>query len=479
MRKPIPTLLGACLVTAACTTGPHYEQPQLPASAVGEFIASADGIGTSGKLPADWWRLYNDPVLDELVKRALVANTDLRVASANLTRARAIASEARTARFPSTSIDAAAGYTDAAKGGGSSDAGFAGTAEFGVAWEVDLFGRIGSAIAAARADAEAEEAVRDGVRVLLAAETTRAYFNACSYAYAHAIGIRSVEASEQTFKLVSAREQAGSAGGLELERAGSAAARARAALPALASSQQIALLELAALLGTTPGDIPAAAAACVEPPAPAADIPIGDGTGLLRRRPDLREAERRLAASIARIGVATADLYPTISIGGSGSFFRSDAVQGSDSFSFSLGPLLSWNFPNISAARARVRQAEASGDAALARFDGAVLTALKEVEQALSRVDAGQTELAALDEAQARAEKAWEFADLRYRAGSASYLDALVALQDMLETRAAYAESRRRLTSARVDLFKALGGGWQQSQNQEQARPATPVSPTD
>ena len=258
-----------------------------------------------------------------------------------------------------------------------------------------------------------------------------------------------------------ARRSTGSVGKLDVERAGAATATARAAIPALEGQQQVALFELAALLGTTPDQVPESARRCTTPPEPKASIPVGDGAALLRRRPDLRQAERQLAADTARIGVATADLYPRISLGGSGNFFRNDQVRGANSFSFSLGPLISWSFPNIAVARTRIRQAQAQGEASLAAFDGRLITALKEVEQALTVVTTEQRSLDALGEAQARAEKAYEFADLRYRAGSVAYLDVLVAQSEMLNARSSYAGSIQRLSSARVDLFKALGGGWQ------------------
>ena len=181
----------------------------------------------------------------------------------------------------------------------------------------------------------------------------------------------------------------------------------------------------------------------------------------MRRRPDLRQAERQLAADTARIGIATADLYPQISLGGAANYFRDSYVRGSDSLTFQTGPLLSWSFPNLTSARSRIRQAEAQGDASLAAFDGRVLTALKEVEQALSTVDAEQRQYDALREAQDRSQKAYDFANLRYRAGSIGYLDVLVAQADLFAARASYAGSIQRLSSARVDLFKALGGGWQ------------------
>lgn len=474
MRNMKAPWLLAPLLVSACAVGPDYGRPQSAPAAAAPFVTTAAGLDPSAQLPDDWWRLYRDPALDALVERAFAANTDLRVAAANLARARAILGEARTARLPSTSLNGGVAYGDGFQGagqngiaGGSGDAQWSQSGGLSVAWEVDLFGRVSRAIAAARADAEAVEAARDAVRVTVAAETTRAYVNACAYAYAIDIARQSARTSSDNLRLVTAQERAGSVGKLDVERAGAAAATARSAIPALEGQRQVALFELAALLGTTPGDVPEAARSCAQAPRPAASLPIGDGTALLRRRPDLRQAERQLAADTARIGVATADLYPNISLGGSGNVFRNDMVRGGDSFSFSLGPLISWSFPNIAVARAKIRQAQAQGDASLATFDGRVLTALKEVEQALTIVATEQDRLASLDEAQRRAGEAHRLADLRYRAGSIGYLDLLVAQADMLSARAAYAASVQRLASARVDLFKALGGGWQRGQEEQ------------
>ncbi|MCJ2185741.1 efflux transporter outer membrane subunit [Novosphingobium beihaiensis] len=470
MRKArLSALLVSLLATAGCAVGPDYRPPETPSASAGAFVTKTAQADPAAALPDDWWKLYNDPVLNGLIEQALSANTDLRVASANLARARAVLSEARSGRLPSTTLSGGGSYGDAAQIGGSGGGGFVSlddtqwstNASAAVSWEADLFGRVSRSIQAARADTEAVEAARDGVRVLVAAETTRAYLNACSYAYALDTARESYQTSEESLKLITAQERAGSAAKLDVERAGAAAATARAAVPALEGERKVALFELAALLGKTPDSIPKGAQGCTRPKSPTSALPVGDGAALLRRRPDLREAERQLAADTARIGVATADLYPRISLGGSGNFFRNDQVKGSDSFSFSLGPLISWSFPNITVARARVRQAKAQADAALATFDGKVLTALKEVEQALTRVATGQRRLDALQEARDRSERAWHLADQRYRAGSISYLDVLVAQTEMLNARSAYADGMRSLSSDRVDLFKALGGGWQ------------------
>lgn len=458
------------LLLAGCTTvGPDYDPPAVPVAEGQDFTTQSPAFDPTQPVPDDWWKLYRDPDLDRLVQRALTANTDLREAAANLEAAMAVLQEARGGRLPSTTTSGGVTYGDAITGGagaGPAGAGTGGDADFsanaglGVSYEIDLFGRVTQKIRAALADAQAVEAARDSVRVTVAAETTRSYLNACAYANALAVAEESHRTSLESLRLIEALERAGAVGLLDVERAGAAAASARAEIPALQARRQVALFELAALLGTTPDNVPETAKICDVPPEPVAALPVGDGTALLRRRPDIREAERELAADTARIGVATADLYPTISLGGSANFFGSDALTGEDSFSFSLGPLISWSFPNLSVARARVRQAEAEQKAALARFDGRVLTALRDVEQSLANVSNERQRLAALEEARNRSQKAFEFANLRYRAGSVAYLDVLVAQRDLLQARAAYSDSAQRLASVTVDLFRALGGGW-------------------
>ncbi|HWJ70525.1 MAG TPA: efflux transporter outer membrane subunit [Sphingobium sp.] len=462
MRRMQRLPLVLTLLASACAAGPDYVPPQPPSLAGEAFVTREAAFDAANPLPDDWWRLYRDPVLDGLIAQAFAANADLRVAAANLARAQAVLQESRAGRLPSTDLEGGVSYGDAIPGGGSAGpAEWSSNAGLSLAWEVDLFGRVGRAITVARADAEAVAAARDGVRVTVAAEVTRAYLNACAGAFALDVARRSYATSSETEQLVSAQERAGSAALLDVERARAAAATARAAIPALDGQRRVALFELAALLGGTPADVPDAARACTAAPEPVMALPVGDGAALLRRRPDLRQAERQLAADTARIGVATAELYPRISLGGSGNFFRNDQVRGSDSFSFSLGPLISWSFPNVAVARARLREAQAQGAASLARFDGQVVTALKEVEQALTIVATEQARLDALHEAQARSEAAYRLAELRYRAGSIGQLDLLATQADLLTARAAYAAALQSLSSARVDLFKALGGGWQ------------------
>jgi len=198
---------------------------------------------------------------------------------------------------------------------------------------------------------------------------------------------------------------------------------------------------------------------CTKAPEIAQALPIGDGTALLRRRPDVRQAERQLAADTARIGVA--DLYPRVTLGTSGNYLRNDYLKGHRTLSFSLGPLISWRFPNTMVARSRVAQAKAQAAASLATFDGAVLNALKKSEQSLSTYGAAMQQRQALIEARDQADRAFQLADQRYRAGSISYLDVIVAQGTLIDARSQMADADQCVGSARVGVFKAPGGGWE------------------
>jgi NodT family efflux transporter outer membrane factor (OMF) lipoprotein len=454
MRRLI--VLTLALLTSACASsgGPVVQASALAAAATGPFQAAP--ADTTGAEPvADWWRLYRDPVLEGLVEKALAANTDLRAANANLLRAQAALRGAHGERLPMTAVSSQARYGDAdPQGLGRED--WARSAGFSMNWEVDLFGRISSTIAASKADADAVAAVRDQVRATVAAETARAYADACAFADAAAAARSALTVAQDSLKLVIAQEQAGAASRLEVEQAATAVANAQAAVSPIEAQRKASLFGLAALIGVSPAEVPAEAAACVRPPRTQAALPVGDGAGLLRRRPDVREAERRLAAAAARIGVATADLYPRISLG-AGIEDAGGELSSTKGTTFSLGPVVSWSFPNVVAARARLAQARAQNQASLAQFDGAVLGALKDVERSLAFYDAESDRNQALTQASARAEAAYQLADHRYRAGEISFLQLLTAQRDLVAARTDLALSAQRLGSVRIDVFKALG----------------------
>ena len=452
------------LLVAACAVGPDYHPASVPAAASAPFTSSPVATATAGD--DRWWRLYDDPVLDDLIGQAFAANTDLRVATANLRRARAVLNEAQGARLPSTTISGSA--VEARQSVATTNGPVPFRSEFyrlgfDANYEIDLYGRVGRNIEAARADAAAEAAARDAVAISVAAETARAYADACSAARQLDVATRSLKIQADSFDLTERRVAAGRDSPLDAARARAQLESTRAALPSFAADQRSALFRLAVLTGKPPTEADARARACTMPPQLKGPIPAGDGAALLKRRPDIRRADRQLAAATARIGVATADLFPKISIGGSvtGQGTTPGAVFSNNGFGFSIGPLLSWSFPNIIAVRARIAQAKAGGDAALANFDGVVLGALRETETALSDYAGAIDRNGALRAARDQSSEAARIVRLRYGAGAENFLSVLDAERTLATADAQLAASDAALTNAQIAVFKALGGGWE------------------
>jgi NodT family efflux transporter outer membrane factor (OMF) lipoprotein len=453
------------LVLAACAAGPNYVAKPIPPTAAGPFVSATGSTLVSDAQPsAQWWRLYQDPVLDGLVSDALAANTDIRVAVARLAKARALLRENRSAREPQIS---AGGSTQYGRLPGPSIPGEKRTdlqvnVGLDIAYEVDLFGRVSRSIEAARGDVGAASADADAVRVGIVAETARAYADAVSSAERIAVAQRIVELLDRSLALTERRHQVGLATGLDTARIAALRDQRQAEVPLLEAQRQAALFRLATLTGRTPRELPAQVAVRTASLRLERPIPVGDGASLLARRPDVRAAERRLAAATARIGVATADLYPRITLGGSvgSSGAGLGNMFGANPLTWLIGPLINWTI-NRSAARARVAGAQADTQAALATFDGTILQALEETETALSAYQQALARRDSLRAARDEAEKAAQITRARQREGDISSLELLDAERTAADAEAALAEADARISSTQVDLFRALGGGWQ------------------
>ena len=455
----------SALALAACAAGPDFVAPTPPAAASGPFLSATDSAVALAPVPADWWRLYDDPVLDGLVADALASNTDVRVALANIERARAGLRGSRAGRLPQITVGAGADYGRAPEaqrqpGARAEDWTFDGGIDVG--YELDLFGRIGRDIEAARGDFAAAQADADAVRVIVVADTTRAYADAASGTARLAVAQRVVELLDRSLLLTQRRRDAGLATGLDVAQIATLRDQRAAQIPLIQAERQAALFRLATLTGRPPAALPAIAAERAVTLEIVSAIPVGDGAELLARRPDVRAAERRLAASTARIGVATADLYPRITIGGSagstasalGDLFTGGPIR------WLVGSLLSWGFPNQEPARARIAGAEADTQARLAEFDGTVLSALEETETALSSYARSLERRQALQSARDQAERAAEITSAQQREGAIDALRLLDVQRTYTETEAALAEQDAEVSRRQIDLFRALGGGW-------------------
>lgn len=472
------TLLAGAL--AACTTvGPNYK---LPGNAVvmrpdanAPFAGAAEPAYRSAPLPADWWRLYNDPLLDQLIARAFAANTDLRVAAANLERIHAALEEVEEKKRPEVEASFAPQYGRIA----GASLGIPETlprtglyeADVRVSWQTDMWGRIRRAIEAAEADQDAAQAATDMAHVTVAADTTRAYVDACTAGYQLKVAQGSVDLQQKFVKLTAERIHAGRGTALESSRAAAQYDQLRANLAPLEARRRVALYRLAVLTGDVPGRFSAAVAACATPPRVRAVIPVGDGAALLRRRPDVRQAERQLAAATARIGVATAELYPNISLGASfGSVGLTSQFNDANTWKFSLGPLIQWNLPSTSTARVHIKEAKIGTGMQLARFDGVVLNALRETESALTIYARELDRNAALRSARDQSALAARQSARLYEFGRTDFLSQLDADRTLAMAETQLAVSDAQLAGDQVQLFLALGGGWENARSDAAAR---------
>jgi len=405
-------------------------------------------------------------VLDDLVARALSGNRDVARAVAQVRAARAARRGAAAAYFPT--IDSSAGYqlrrpsstTASPSASREFDDFFVG---FDSAWELDLFGGIRRSNEQAAAELEAAGADLGAVLVSVLAEVARNYVEVRSLQARLAIADSNASSQSETLDLTRWRFEAGLVGGLDVEQATYNLAQTRARIPELATSLAAASNRIAVLVGAPAGALDAELARVEPVPAPHAFVAVGIPTDLLRRRPDVRAAERRLAAATAAIGVAKSDLYPKLSLSGTFEISATDIAKLDTAAArgFSVGPTLRWNLFDAGRLRSVVAQRSAEADAALASWEGAVLAAFEEAENALIAFAEEQRRLAQLAEARTAARRAQDLARMQYEGGVLDFQRFLEAERATLVFEESFAISQAAVTSDLVALYKALGGGWE------------------
>ena len=457
---------------AGCSVGPDYHLPteasfNAPGAQVAFIGARSNPAVQEGPLPSRWWHLYRSPDLDRLVADALIENTDLRIADANLERSHAMVDLARSAGQPNVRIGGAYEHTLISAEQYLSMANLPPLDVYDIrlsaSYELDLFGRIRRGIEAAEADDEAVEAARDWVRVSVVADVTRAYVEVCTTGDELAVARRTVDLQKQSLALTQRLQAAGRATRLDITRSKALVDQLESSIPAIESRRRNALYRLATLTGKPPANFETSLRKCASAPPVGEAIPVGDGAALLRRRPDVRAAERELSASTAEIGVATAALYPRVvlnaSIGSTGVTSDFLAHKTND---WGVGPGISWEL-NQSGPRARIAAATAMQKAQLARFDGVVLGALRDVEVALNVYSHDLRRRKSLAAARDEAAKAVADANLLQTDGRLGALASLDAERTLASAEAALATVRSQIAQDQVTLFLALGGGWETS----------------
>ena len=464
-------LLGFAASLAGCTTGPDHALPPLPASKAlssGAFLRGSDAGANAAAPLARWWEGLGDAGLNALVARGLAETPGLAAAEARLRQARAGLAGARSALLPSggaSLIYAHAGLPNGAIGGGSNGGGSSNidlfNAGFDAQWEADIWGGKRRDIERAAAEVGAAEARLADAQVALSAEIARSFIALRSgqarlalLAERHALETRLAEIARRRFAGGTAPRQPLEAAQARLERTEAEQAGVTAQIAMFGDA-------LTVLTGQAPGEAGELAPGAI--PLPPAVVAVGEPAAMLARRPDIRAAERQLAAISAKIGIEKARRFPSVSflgLVGIGGTSAGDIFDASKLSTIAL-PRLSWNFLDFGRGAAAVRSAEAARDAALADYRGAVLAALQDAEGSLARYGAARMALARSASAAGHAREIARLEALRSKVGTAALSEALVAEHQAIDARIAETAVRADLTSAYVALAKALGLGWQ------------------
>ncbi len=458
-------LLGSLLALPGCTTvGPDYHSPQTatPTNWSSGLSGGLSPAATEASHLDRWWTVFQDPILSGLIERARAGNRDLRQAEARVREARAQRGLAKAALFPTVGANASTSRTTSSKKAGSGLTSEYYSAGFDASWELDVFGGKRRSLEAATASWQAaEESLRD-VLVSLLAEVALNYVEVRSDQELLSITESNVAARSETHDITRWRHEAGLTTQLDVDQARLSLEQARAQVPTLRTSLEQAKHRLAVLLGQPPGALKELLAETKPVPITPAEVAVGMPADLLRRRPDVRTAERKFAAQTAQIGVAKAARYPNFSLLGS------------------IG-LESLAFPNLYSAGARAAQGAAKAtwtlfdggsirrniqvqtarqEEALSYYEAAVLTALKEVENALVAYANEQLRHQSLAEAVKSGQSAFELARDQYSSGLVSFQTVLDTQQSLLAVQDQLAASQATVTSNLISLYKALGGGW-------------------
>jgi outer membrane protein, multidrug efflux system len=443
---------------AGCAArGPYVE----PAVAPTLMRNAASGLVVEQAFDMRWWMQFDDPVLDQLVKRGLSTNHDVRIAVARVQQARAVFDEVSRDRFPTVGVGASVerrdqvvpGFTTEPQGLTIYQAGF------DAFWELDLFGRVRSQIRSAVATAQSFEATADDVRVSIVAEIARNYFEIRGLQQQLAVAERSLANQQETLRLAQVRRDAGFGEEQDVASAAARVAAIEASIPPIRSALAQREHRLAVLTATRPGELGADLSPRAYPPLTKA-LAVGEPNSLLRRRPDVRAAERQLAAATANEGVAAADLYPRITITGFLGLLagRGNLFDVAESRAWAVTPAMSWAAFDIGSVRARLRGVEAATQEAAATFEAVVLRALEETENALVSYREEQQRLLRLAEQARESARAASIARVRYQEGVADFLALLDAERTQLQAEDAVAQAEANVFTSVIALYKALGG---------------------
>jgi multidrug efflux system outer membrane protein len=465
----LPLAVGALLLAGCITVGPDYEQPETETPDAWH-AAAVEGLIEGEAALRTWWQLFEDPKLTDLIGRATEANLELELALWRVEEARALRGVAAGPRVPQVDFSGESSRSQPSDSGALRDLapaeGFDAANlhdySIGAGWELDLWGRIRRSIESADAAVEASgEDYRD-VLVSLLAEVALSYTDVRSYQERIRLANANVETQQNTLGLTRDRFAVGLVSALDVAQAESNLANTESLIPVLETNLQLALNRIAVLLGLPPGAVHAELEQAEPVPAEPPEVTVGVPADLLRQRPDVRRAERQLASQTARIGVATADLYPTFSLGG---FIGVQAVDGSDLLSgdavtWGVGLPIRWNLFAGGRIRSQIRVEEARTEQALLAYERTVLAALEEAEGAMVAFEQELVRRSKLSQSVDATERSLDLVMTQYRAGLTDFQNVLDTQRSLLNRQDELAASRGQVVKNLIGLYRALGGGW-------------------
>ena len=452
----------AAAVLAACAVGPNYHAPE---TKVAEKFDNMEPNYSTGQGTAAFWHTFADPELDKLVTDALASNHDLRIAMTRVEEARALRRDAAFDLAPS--INASGGYTKT-RSSNAVTPGIARNSEiydagFDAFWELDFFGGVRRGLEASKAGLGAEEAGLQDVQVIVTGEVTRTYFELRGQQLQLDVARRNVANQQSTLELAQARLDAGSGTEFDTARAQAQLSTTLGTIGPLEAAVARSIHRLSVLIGREPGALRAELTPTQKLPPLPGIVSVGDPASLLRRRPDIRVAERELAGATAQIGVAVADLFPRVTFTGSAGYVAgsSGALGDRGTDAYVLAPGISWGIFDYGHVQARIGAAKWHKEGALLRYEKTVLQALEETEDSLVTHARARDRLVHDQAAVEASTTAAGLARTRYENGASDFLQVLDAERTLLQSEDQLARSRTEAATSLIAVYKALGGGWE------------------
>jgi outer membrane protein, multidrug efflux system len=467
---------GLIFIASGCAVGPNYKNPDVRVPVAWQE-AQSDGVNTRAAELARWWTKFNDPLLNSLVEHAVQSNLDLRLAEARIWEARAARAVSAAGEWPT--VDVSGSYSRnrssqnavgsrfqgavVSPGGGAQSEQNLYRTGFDASWEIDVFGGVRRSVEAADATIEATVEERRNTLVTLLGEVAKNYIDLRGFQRRLEVARANLKTQQETLELTKVRFDAGLASDLDVAQAEAQVNTTAAQIPTLESSLKQVSHRLDVLMGSEPGALWGELSSQGAIPSLPPEVLVGLPSELLRRRPDIRRAERQLAAATAQIGAAVADLFPKFSLIGTAglqSISASDWFTGPSRF-WSIGPTVRWPVFDAGRIRANIEVRNAQQEQALRQYEKTILTAFEDVENSLVSYAKEQARYRSLSDALAANRRAVEMANELYTRGLLDFLNVLETQRSLYSSESDLAQSEAAMASNLVGLYKALGGGWE------------------